>query len=314
MSRWMLAFPLMGLVAFSGTRAEAHGRGGMGTRPGGRPPTMTRPPMTPAPSPVTRPPLPATPGSVVAGRPPNRPPPTLDRDYFDSKDYHGATIDELVVLVIDTLEESVTGQAVPIRRNELGGWDLMTNGTFYEGDANVPLGPIFQDGTYLGNHEPKAEHRGAVIVLQDGTILVSRTHGANEQALVSQFGSPSNSIQQLIGGGAVLIENGEKVDVSDLIGPDSAQKFPAADLQSDQFRPTNHTVVATRDGDVYILQNYEPKSGQQLQDDLMEMQVETAVKFDGGSGFVYNGKTPWGGSNPGDRAGRNPTGMAIKTK
>jgi hypothetical protein len=88
-----------------------------------------------------------------------------------------------------------------------------------------------------------------------------------------------------MGGGALLIEKGQKVSSSDLF---TKQHFDQGGhgLSAQQMRRANHTVVgidAQGQAHVILAMN---KTGKEIQDELLRAGYTAAVKFDGGSGFI----------------------------
>ena len=149
---------------------------------------------------------------------------------FLNKGYYGYPIDYLRVL--STYCHGGCSADYPLSRQSVSedaarGFHLVVNGTFfcYKWDCgdSLPLGPIIRDGQFVANLEPKAAKRGVVAILNDGTLIVDRAQGTERNNIIARFNNPGNPpLQSLMGGGAMLIENGTAVSVEDIVGE---QKF-----------------------------------------------------------------------------------------
>lgn len=242
-----------------------------------------------------------------------------------TRTYSGFAIDQLKVLISEH-SQSRFGVDASLRatsnipRNE-GGFDMVVSGTFFDRktaqrNSRAPLGTIIRYGELDRipnvNADPKdvkSDRRGGVAVLKDGTIVVARAHGRTLSDVNQRFGElPKNPVVDFMGGGALLVEDGRKVDFnSDL---KSIQKFEGSLSSSDQFYRTQHIVIGIRGGQafVFVVKN---ATGKEIRDDLHAMNFSSVVKFDGGSGCYVS-------QNPGgmDKVCYydNPTGLGIIKK
>jgi hypothetical protein len=115
-------------------------------------------------------------------------------------------------------------------------------------------------------------------------------------------------LRDFLGGGAVLVDEGVRVEESDLI---QRQKFTngTPGIRADQFRRTNHIVTAQDFlGTVYVLLARD-KTGSEIREELWRAGASWVIKWDGGSGL-------WADSVPGvglqEVAGTNWTGLMIR--
>ena len=200
------------------------------------------------------------------------------------------------------------GADAPLSRQRLGagGFDAVVNGGFYFDwkGKTYAAGPVVRRGVLEATGVPKSAHRGALAIRTDGAIVIGRQRGATLPALEARFGP----LRALMGGGALLIEDGVKVASADLARPASAggQQFDqgAGGLSAQQMRRTFHTVFAIRDGQLYLI-GATDKTGAQIRDQLFAAGFDAAVKFDGGSGGYFReaGVTR--------SAGRAPLGFGV---
>lgn len=196
----------------------------------------------------------------------------------------------------------------PLSRQKLGpgGFDAVVNGGFYfESNGRLhAAGPVVRDGVLEATGVAKSANRGAIAIREDGTILIGRQQGASLAALEARFGP----LGALMGGGALLIEDGVKVSSSDLGRAASAggQQFDqgALGLGAQQMRRTFHSVLAIRDGQLFVL-GAPNKTGTELRDQLFAAGFDAALKLDGGSGGYFRelGSTR--------ATGRAPLGFGI---
>jgi len=193
--------------------------------------------------------------------------------------------------------------------------DLIVNGSF-----NIDNGPgtkrEYAAGTVIRNGREdtggldKTLQRGAVAVLENGKMVVLRQQGSSKvediQAQAQkEFGS---KVKDFMGGGALLIENGQKVSDDDLR---NRQKFDQGDggINAQQMRRADHTVVAQdKNGNTFVIVA-ENKTGAEIQDELFKAGFVKAVKFDGSSGFVAKNAA---GNIDGRAQGTNVLGIAVK--
>lgn len=191
-----------------------------------------------------------------------------------------------------------------------GGYDVVTSGTFYYG-GNNPAGAVMRDGKLDTPGVDKAKNRGGLAVLEDGTIVIKRMQGNTSEAIQRTFGTERAKVEDFMGGGALLIEDGKKVTSEDL---EKKQKFDqrgesrGRGLSAQQMRQTNHIVGGIRDGQCFMIVA-KNKTGAQIQNDLFRFGFDSVIKFDGGSGFYARDQDGEKGE-----PGRNPTGFGVKTR
>lgn len=207
--------------------------------------------------------------------------------------------------VLNTLAPS--GDA-PLARQRVGagGFDAVVNGGFYF-DSNgktYAAGPVVRGGVLEASGVPKSANRGAIAIRTDGAIVIGRQKGATLAALEARFGP----LRALMGGGALLIEDGVKVSSADLARPASAggQQFDqgGGGLSAQQMRRTFHTVLAIRDGQLYLVGAL-GQTGAEIRDRLFAAGFDAAVKFDGGSGGYFREPSAT------RSAGRAPLGFGV---
>ena len=218
----------------------------------------------------------------------------------------------------------------PLRKQPLdrrkGGYDLVVSGTFYanpESDWRVmaPLGTIIRGSVLqripnLASATDPSDNRGGVAVLKDGTIVVARAKGRQEAEVKAQFGQPGNGVVQFMGGGALIIENGKRVE-SDRLKDD--QKFSGG-IGAAQFRDTSHVVIATYKNRAFVLIALDMTGGK-MQADLLDFQIgservgfDAAVMFDGGGGCYARSADGNNDALTEYCSGWNPTGFGVYTR
>lgn len=204
--------------------------------------------------------------------------------------------------------------------------DILLSGTFY-GSQLYPVGP-FLINNQLQIDYPKTLSRGFVAIMNDDTIRLSSMSNTDfdyrntehRKEMYKRFKSHLTKIEnteqmrvvQLMGGGAHLImpdESGKGYPLTKE-ALEAKQFFDQGigDLNSAQMRSTNHVVIITIRDQTFAL--ITPKvSGKKLQKDLLESQVKSAIKFDGGSGC----SAFQAGSNINicPSKGANPSGFCI---
>lgn len=168
-------------------------------------------------------------------------------------------------------------------------YDVVANGTFYAG--RDPVGPVVRDGKRDTGGYGMCAERGGVARLKDGSIVVGRTRGGKDDEVASAFGGTrENPVEEAMGGGALLIENGRAVSDKDLR---ERQNFKqgAGGIGAAQMRQTTHSLMGIRDGQAYHVWA-KAKSGAQIQKELLEAGFQSLVMLDGGgAGHFDDGKT-----------------------
>jgi len=262
------------------------------------------PALAQGPSPATVP-LPLTPETSTADRPDS----FADPDALFGSGYRGYAIDRLFVLnAVGARDRPLTEQPVASGCNA---YDVITNGTFFRENPRQPISPLIRAG-HRDAHDPHdfALRRGAVAVRADGTIVVGRADGLSEAEIATGFG---DDLQEFMGGGILLIEEGRKVPLRDIVFTQHVQNRPPAHagepweqlvdagVWPDQCRATSHALVAIRKGQAYLL-SAGRASCSAIQDALTAEGFGAAVMFDGGrvNYLAEAGKpphlTPRGGS------------------
>jgi hypothetical protein len=187
------------------------------------------------------------------------------------------------------------------------GYDAVLSGTFTT-DYVQSAGPMIRDGRMDTQGHAKAQGRGGMAVLDDGSIVVGRASGRTSEEVQSRFGSTDNRVKDFMGGGALLVEGGRAVSDKDLY---ERQRFDqgAGGIRAQQMRATHHVLVGIRDGQAFAIVAQE-KSGAQMQKDLLAHGFDAVVKYDGGSG----GYARDGAGGAPEYRGKNSTGMGIHTR
>src|SRR5690606_16791593 len=87
----------------------------------------------------------------------------------------------------------------------------------YSPGEGLPLGSVMRDGQLdnVGLSE-KTDRRGALAILDDGTMILDRTQGRNRDDLVARFEQPGRALMDVVAGGVMIIENGAKVTAESL--------------------------------------------------------------------------------------------------
>jgi peptidoglycan hydrolase-like protein with peptidoglycan-binding domain len=194
-----------------------------------------------------------------------------------------------------------------------GDYDLVVNGTFSLNDTSdnstrtLSAGTIVRGGVVEGNGFGKTVERGGLAILKDGSIRLVRQRGAGLAGVQAALGT--RALDSFMGGGALLIENGQLVTSDDLL---RRQKFDQGDggIDSAQMFEAQRTLVAIdASGRAHIVISLTPKRADTMRQDLLKLGIVNAVMFDGSSGFVARtkDKTALGGAN-----GNCCSGFAVK--
>lgn len=184
-------------------------------------------------------------------------------------------------------------------------FDIVVSGTFFDHRTRKPLGSIVRGGRMDVMGVPKTARRGAVAVLQDGTVLLGESAGVSLADIQRRFSQPRNTVVNYVGGGALLVHGGRPVSSQHLA---VVERFDqrGSGLGATQFRNTDHVVLGVARGQLYAIVAI-AKSGAQIQRDLVAMGFDSAVKFDGGSG-CYS-------SLPGYQCkATNPSGFGVRVR
>ena len=106
-------------------------------------------------------------------------------------------------------------------------FDVVTSGTYRSlrpGGRLVSQGPVVRHGKLETPGNRKTWNRGGVAVLEDGTVVVDRMDGGTLGEIQHRFGQPNNPVIQFLGGGAVMVENGQKIQSTDVHGRQEFQR------------------------------------------------------------------------------------------
>lgn len=240
----------------------------------------------------------ATPGSEASRRP------LPDLRALEAKGYRvtpAAGMEALYSAAKDLPDKPLAQQPVGN-----GGYDVVSSGTFTV-DYVHSAGPVMRDGKLDTQGHEKSASRGGVAMLEDGSIVVGRGKGRDAASVQSQFAKKDSKVKDFMGGGALLIENGRKVDSADLR---EQQRFDQGKggLDAQQMRSTHHVLVGIRDGQAFHILA-KARTGRQIQDDLAASGFDSVVKFDGGSGGYFRE-----GPGAASHAGQNTTGLGVRAR
>jgi hypothetical protein len=212
---------------------------------------------------------------------------------------------------------------------DAGTCDVIASGSFTSG-GQTPQVPVMRNGkldsTGVGKSLTKqdvdyyggqitTDGRGGIAVRKDGSVAIGRQQGRTAADIQRAFGP---DVTDFMGGGAVLIEHGQKVSSDDLfknqafvnIDPATRRAVPSGrGLDAEQFRSgANHTLVGMKNGQATLIIS-PPRNGRQLQNDLFAAGFSDVVMFDGGNGFFFtDGKTTLG------RSTNNSLGLCVQTR
>lgn len=203
----------------------------------------------------------------------------------------------------------------------------LLSGTFYGGKF-ASVGPYMKDSV-LSTPESKTIPRGYVGVLSDGHVVISsmsdtkynyhdahdrkKAHSMFEDHLKKIENNKHQKFEQLLGGGALLIRTNDKGE-GQAVGPkelESQQYFDQGigNLVGAQMRRTHHAVVFIHNGKPYAMLTASV-NGKTIQNHLIGVQAQSAVKFDGGSGCALFIEGDARNACP--ARGANPSGLCVK--
>jgi hypothetical protein len=165
-----------------------------------------------------------------------------------------------------------------------------------------PVGPVFRNGGLDTEGTTAASNRGAVAIVNDGTIILGRTQGTSAGELKAHFGQPGNPLVSAVGGGALLIENGRMVDDRDLMLIQGFGGSPPG-LRSYGMQSGVHTIMGIRKGRAYAAW-CTSKSGLDIRNDFHLFDFGCVIKFAHGSSVFFDDCV--------DRLnGQNATGFGV---
>lgn len=295
------------------------------------------PPSTPAPAPPQNPP-----SSQVPETPPEKDPPEGWQPRMSS-DWKILEIEQFEVLTMNRSQvrggDPNPSDFAQLRTRRLcspgssrnkcltGGPfpDLVVNGSFYDSSGYV-MGVTLRRGLVDNPVDSTVKYygRGAVAQLSDGSFALCSPPKfgprLDEEAIDTICGKPGAEVVEFLHGGALLVKNGTSVcsDGAGIRGCDLEydlyrhQKFDngGRGLAADQMRATQHTVLAEKEGRLFVAwpRDSIAKSGRQIRDDFLNAGFQNVLKFDGGSGFFVRGDNIQAGK------GSNRSGLLIKLK
>jgi len=169
-----------------------------------------------------------------------------------------------------------------------------------------PVGSVLRRGTLEAVGLDRSEQRGALAILQDGTIVVARSQGNAEADIQATFGEGELTVRDYMGGGAMLVEYGQPVSTHDLR---EVQGFTSGQggINATQMQRSDHVVVGIRDGQAFALWA-RAKTGRDIRGDLLDVGFAAVVKFAGGSAAFLRDKTGFVAQ------GANSVGLGIKLR
>ena len=233
----------------------------------------------------------------------DKPPPDLSA--LARLGYTVYPIDKVEVLY--AAAKKVPDAGLSAQKQGSGGYDAVLSGTFTT-DYVQSAGPIMRDGQMDTQGHAKAQGRGGMAVLKDGSVVIGRANGRTAEEVQGTFGTKDNPVRDFMGGGALLVEGSKAVSDADLY---ERQRFDqgAGGINAQQMRTTQHVLVGIRDGQAFAIVANE-RSGAQMQKDLVAHGFDSVVKYDGGSGaYARDGA----GGSP-EYRGKNSTGLGVKTR
>lgn len=196
--------------------------------------------------------------------------------------------------------------AVPLGRNV----DVLLNGTFtYDLPQRYhmnPVGTVLRGGVLEAVGLDRAEQRGALAVLSDGSIIIGRSQGNGEHEIHATFGEGELEVRDYMGGGALLVEYGQPVSTHDLR---EVQGFTSGQggINATQLQRSDHAVFGIRDGAAFAVWA-RAKTGRDIRGDLLQLGFSAVVKFAGGSAAFLRDKTGFLAQ------GMNSVGFGLKLR
>ena len=145
-------------------------------------------------------------------------------------------------------------------------FDVVTGGTYRSlrpGGRLVAQGTVVRNGKSETLGHRKTWKRGGVAVLQDGTIVVDRMAGGTLSDIRCRFGQPDNPVVQFLGGGAVMVENGKKIQSTDVHGRQRLQRRQGSGLNAPEMAVDNHVTVGIQAG-MCVVATAMNRSGHQI--------------------------------------------------
>lgn len=149
-----------------------------------------------------------------------------------------------------------------------------------------PNGPVYRNGALDTEGNGRSHFRGTVAVLKDGTVVMARADGAAAKDLKAHFGQGKNSLFAALGGGALIIEKGRKVDHMDLLQAQLFDGTPGG-YNGRSMATGVHTIMGIRRGRAYAgwCNN---RTAMEIRGDFHQFGFTTVVKFAHGSSVFYD--------------------------
>ncbi|NLM16289.1 MAG: hypothetical protein GX221_01035 [Candidatus Riflebacteria bacterium] len=201
----------------------------------------------------------------------------------------------------------------------LNDFDFVSNGTYYH--ANKPLGTLISEDSTYETDVIKVKNRGGLAVLESGIVNMGLTpaNGENEikkyfqEVLNSELDIPelqaNDKVFEFIGGGALLICNGQPVSGLELYekqkfdqGTENENGFESSQLQREAPR-----IMFAKYNEIlfFIYTEIPPKKIQKI---LKDEGFSDLICFDGGNAFYLKSKI----DNISTKEVANPSGFAVR--
>lgn len=142
------------------------------------------------------------------------------------------------------------------------GYDIVTNGTFYGSPKNSPYGILIKDGKYLLEKKieeklleiEKIKNRGGIAILNDESIKYDIAN-FNYEDVKKKFKKNDLKIKDFMGGGALLIQKGNKVTSKELGNIQQFFKGEATNngFGAEQMRDTYHLLIGECNGYNFVI-------------------------------------------------------------
>lgn len=172
------------------------------------------------------------------------------------------------------------------------GIDILLSGTFtYDLPHRYhmnPVGTVLRNGVLEAVGLDRAQYRGSMAILSDGSIVLGRSTGNGEAEIHATFGEGDLRVRDYMGGGAMLVEYGQPVSTHDLR---EVQGFTSGQggINATQLQKSDHVVVGVRKGQAFALWA-KAKTGREIRSELLDLGFASVVKFAGGSAAFLRDK------------------------
>ena len=221
-------------------------------------------------------------------------------------------------------------------------FDIVTSGTFLS--DGLPLGTIMvSEGNNYETKLEKVANRGGIAILKSGLLNFNITPGNQIKQIIETFKekpildditfkeiSETDEVVEFMGGGALLINNKEKISGKELYSVQKLDQIPKISLDdikkkkilidengniidglyATQMRSTQHILLAKHNELDYLIfpKLNKNKTGINIQNDLYKLGFSHALKLDGGSAFFVESNIV----ESCNRGTHNPSGFAFK--